>query len=109
MRRNEVERTHVGRLFLYPQELACVAVLRDCLFQIFLRHRKHPFQKENCGDGVATALAFAAQLMPNLAGTEDEALAVCYFRILNYGLESAISQITQWAGCIWMAQHALGS
>src|SRR5215472_10048122 len=65
-------------------------------------------QEDDRRGGIATALAFAAQLVPDLAGAENNTLAARYFAVLDHSLEPAAAQLAQGTGRIRMAQHALG-
>src|SRR5579859_3854598 len=76
LRRQEIQRAHVGWLFLNPQQLARVRMLRQCRLQFLLRQREKLFQENDCDFGVAAALAFAAQFVPDLARAENDALSV---------------------------------
>src|SRR6476661_6666401 len=74
LRRQEVERAHVGRLFLHPEEFARVCMLRECCFQFSFRQRKKLLQEDDGGFAVAAALAFTAQFMADLAAAHDNPL-----------------------------------
>src|SRR5260221_1900207 len=105
LRRQKIQRSHVGRLFLHPQELTRISMMRKRGLQFGFRQRKELFQEDDRGPGIATALAFAAQLMADFSRTDDDALRVRNLMVLNYRMEASARQFTERTGRVRMPQH----
>ena len=90
LRRQEIQRAHIGRLFLHPQKFARVCVLREGRFQFSFRQREKLFQKNDGRLCIVAALALTPQFMADFSAANNDPLGVGNFRILDHGLKFSV-------------------
>ena len=102
------ECAHVGRLFLYPDDVAGFAVAGEFGSDFFFREGIELFEKNDCGGIVFSPLALGAKLVTDLAGTDQDAIGFSDFCVGNYVLKIGLSKVRDGRGGVGMAQHAFG-
>src|SRR6187402_587504 len=101
------ERTHVGRLFLYPDDLFRVGVLLQSGGDLLLRPGVELLHEDDRGGIVPALGTFDAEVMTDLAGADEDALWIFGFVIREDVLELRSGEVRNRRDSIRMAQHAL--
>src|SRR5258708_35723012 len=84
-RQNMPHRAHVAGLFLYPDNLSRVGMLRDGGGNFRARQRVELVEKENGGVGVLAAAALGAQLVADFSAGDQDATGGLHFAVGDQG------------------------
>ncbi len=107
--REHVEKSsHVGWLFLYPDDVARLAVAREFRGEFFLWKGIELFQKYNRGAVVFSFLTLGLEFMADFPGADQDAVGLADLHVRDYVQETLAGKVRDRRRRIGMAQHALG-
>src|SRR5271170_2884207 len=92
--REHVEkRSHVGGLFLHPDNVARVAVTCELGGEFFFWKRVELFEKDNRGRIVFSFFALCLEFVADLAGADQDAVGLSDLYVGNYVLEILLGEV----------------
>ena len=102
------EGSHVGGLFLDPDNFVSVGMLIECCLELFFGPRIQLLEEDDADGEVFALFALDAEVVSDLSGADEEAARVLHVVVGEHVLEVIECEVGDGGGCVGVTQHALG-